>query len=381
MSDKFSQLINEILIPSNGKSLAEENRILEINHNDDKFEVIYNADGIEVSDKRAIEDKVYAALDGKIDEEKIFVKTISSKKESASAVSTTTGQSSHAQPANLKAGHGPVGANKKRVENVDKVIAVSSGKGGVGKSTVTTNLALSLTALGKKVGVIDADIYGPSLPMLLGKRDAKPESDGGKKILPIEAWGINFISFGLFVDEKEPVIWRGPMLGGVLNQFLFDVNWGKLDYLILDLPPGTGDVQLSMVQATEVDGAIIVSTPQDVALLDSKKGLEMFKKVNVPIIGMVENMSSFICDSCDKEHFIFGKDGVKGAADGLGVNYLGGIPLETTLREASDSGKPYMANPEYSQTKISESFNNVAKNVDSYFNKSNKGGFLKNLFK
>ena len=265
-------------------------------------------------------------------------------------------------PANLKTGHGPVG-NKRPVPGVKKVIAVGSGKGGVGKSTFTVNLAKTLTQQGAKVGMIDADIYGPSLPMLLRTRNQKPSSNEQKKIIPLESYGMKMISFGQFIDEGEPVIWRGPMLGGVLNQFLFDVDWGELDYLIIDLPPGTGDIQLSMVQNVEVDGAIVICTPQDVALLDGIKGLEMFRKLKINVLGMVENMSSFICDHCQTEHFIFGQGGVAKKCQSLDVPFLGGIALELKLRLGSDEGFPYMADHDHQGSAVWNSYFEIAQKV------------------
>ena len=197
-------------------------------------------------------------------------------------------------------------------------------KGEWEKSTVAVNLALALTHLGRKVGVLDADIYGPSLPTLLNQSSAQPKSTEDKKIQPIEVYGLEFISFGLFIPESDPVIWRGPMLGGVLNQFLFDVKWSQLDYLILDLPPGTGDVQLSLVQNVEIDGAVIVSTPQKVALLDTKKGLNMFKKVNIPILGMIENMSYFVPeDDRKKKIFYFRQRWSKKVCCRVGGSFFG----------------------------------------------------------
>jgi ATP-binding protein involved in chromosome partitioning len=236
--------------------------------------------------------------------------------------------------------------------------------------------------MGKKVGIIDADIYGPSIPMLLGKREQKPVASADKKIIPVESNGLKFLSFGLFIDEKDPVIWRGPMLGGVLNQFLFDADWTGIDYLLIDLPPGTGDIQLSMVQNCHVDGAIIISTPQDVALLDATKGLEMFRKLNLPIVGMVENMSSFVCSNCQHEHHIFGDGGVEKASKKLGVNFLGSIPLELELRTSADEGMPYMLNPSYEGRSVSRAFNSVSQKVDQHFNPGNepKTGFLSKLF-
>jgi ATP-binding protein involved in chromosome partitioning len=216
--------------------------------------------------------------------------------------------------------------------------------------------------------------------MLLNQRETKPSANDNKKILPIETMGISFISFGLFINEGDPVIWRGPMLGGVLNQFLFDVDWGELDYLLIDLPPGTGDMQLSMIQATDVDGAVVVSTPQDVALLDSKKGLQMFKQVKVPILGMVENMSYFIPDDMpEKKYYIFGNGGVKKACEELGVEFLGEIPMEIALREGSDNGRPYMQERSFEGRPVWKAYVDFAKKLNSGIYPEEKG-FLKKLF-
>jgi ATP-binding protein involved in chromosome partitioning len=192
-------------------------------------------------------------------------------------------------------------------------------------------------------------------------------ANSDKKIVPLEAHGIRFMSFGLFVEENDPVIWRGPMLGGVLNQFLFDTDWAGTDYLLIDLPPGTGDVQLSMVQNAHVDGAIIISTPQDVALLDATKGLEMFRKLNLPIVGLIENMSSFVCTKCGEEHFLFGHGGVEQASTRLQIPFLGRVPLELELRLSSDEGRPYMANPAYAGRPVAKAFTDVASNVEAHF--------------
>jgi ATP-binding protein involved in chromosome partitioning len=221
--------------------------------------------------------------------------------------------------------------------------------------------------------------------MLLNQRGAKPGATSEKKIIPVDAYGIPFISFGLFINENDPVIWRGPMLGGVLNQFLFDVAWEDLDYLIIDLPPGTGDMQLSMIQATDIDGAIVVSTPQDVAVLDSKKGLNMFNQVKVPVLGMVENMSYFVPeDNLSKKYYIFGEGGVKKAAAELNVNLLGEIPLEIALREGSDNGKPYMNEKKNEGKPVWNSYMSLAKNINQCFdetsNPNESKGFFKRLF-
>lgn len=221
------------------------------------------------------------------------------------------------------------------------VIAVASGKGGVGKSTTSINLALGLAALGKRVGILDADIYGPSLPRLIGL-NKKPQSDG-KKILPIEAWGLQTMSIGYLVAEDAPTIWRGPMVMSAIEQMLRDVAWDKLDILVIDMPPGTGDAQLTLSQRAALAGAIIVSTPQDLALIDARKGLNMFRKVNVPLVGIIENMSHFLCTECGARHEIFGNGGAKAEAAKLGVPFLGEVPLEMAIRATSDEGTPIVA--------------------------------------
>lgn len=296
MDQKILELISGVLNPNTGKSLQFENRYVTASLEDDRVYIKYRRDGITPEQKRVVEEQILAKLSKYYDTAKVTIATISDQKPAAQTASQ--GQ------AELKVGHGTVG-NKKRINGVKSLIAVASGKGGVGKSTFSVNLACSLVNEGKKVGLIDADIYGPSIPMLLNKRNEKPMANDNKKIIPVESYGIHFMSFGLFINENEPVIWRGPMLGGVLNQFLFDVDWGDLDVLIIDLPPGTGDMQLSMIQNVVVDGAIIISTPQDVALLDAVKGLEMFRKLAIPVVGVVENMSYFICDGCDKKTLYF----------------------------------------------------------------------------
>jgi ATP-binding protein involved in chromosome partitioning len=221
------------------------------------------------------------------------------------------------------------------------VIAVASGKGGVGKSTTSINLALALSSLGKKVGILDADIYGPSLPRLIGQ-NRKPESDG-KKIVPIDAWGLQTMSIGYLVAEDAPTIWRGPMVMSAIEQMLRDVAWGALDVLIIDMPPGTGDAQLTLSQRAKLAGAVIVSTPQDLALIDARKGLNMFRKVNVPVLGIVENMSHFLCTECGARHEIFGNGGAAAEAKKLGVPFLGEVPLEMIIRTTSDEGTPIVA--------------------------------------
>ena len=221
---------------------------------------------------------------------------------------------------------------------VGAIVAVASGKGGVGKSTVAVNLALSLARLGLKVGLMDADIYGPSVPRLLDIRH-KPDTDG-KKLIPIEKYGIIAMSLGFLLKEDEAAIWRGPMVQSALMQMLNDTRWGELDVLVLDMPPGTGDAQLTITQRVPLKGAVIVSTPQDIALIDAKKGIAMFNKTQVPILGVVENMSMFTCPDCGSSHAIFGHGGARETAEKLGAPFLGEIPLVPRIRETSDSGQP-----------------------------------------
>jgi ATP-binding protein involved in chromosome partitioning len=225
------------------------------------------------------------------------------------------------------------------VPGVRSIVAVASGKGGVGKSTTATNLALALSSLGLKVGILDADIYGPSQPRMLGI-SGRPDSPDGKILNAMENYGVKCMSMGFLVPEDTPMIWRGPMVQSALQQMLRDVVWGELDILVVDMPPGTGDAQLTMAQQVPLTGSIIVSTPQDIALLDARKGLNMFRKVDVPVLGIIENMSVFVCPNCGHESHIFSHGGAKEVADQLGVDFLGDIPLDIEIRETSDSGQP-----------------------------------------
>lgn len=243
-------------------------------------------------------------------------------------------------PPNLKiGGHGKPAPDNVPIPGVDRILAVASGKGGVGKSTVASNLAVALAKQGRRVGLLDADIYGPSVPRMMGvsKRPASPD---GKTIIPLQNHGVTIMSLGLMLRDDEPVIWRGPMLIGALQQMLGQVQWGDLDVLIVDLPPGTGDVQLTLAQKADVTGAIIVSTPQDVALLDARKAIGMFTKTKTPVLGMIENMSYYVCPKCGDEAHIFGHGGAQSEAEGLGIPFLGQIPLDLEIRLAGDGGTP-----------------------------------------
>jgi len=235
---------------------------------------------------------------------------------------------------------------------VKKTIVVGSGKGGVGKSTVASNLAMAAAKQGLKVGLLDADLYGPSMAMMFGIKDGPLGTPDGK-ILPMEKYGLKLMSMGFLIDEDRPVIWRGPMLNKALQQFLGDVLWGELDVLFIDLPPGTGDVQITLIQNAKVDGAVVVSTPQDVAFLDAKKAIGLFGTVKVPVVGVVENMSSFICPHCDQETQIFGHGGVKAASLRMGLPFLGQVPIDLAIRKGGDEGTPLVeSHPDSPQSLI-----------------------------
>ena len=253
---------------------------------------------------------------------------------------------------------GRAGSDEQLIPRVKNVIAVASGKGGVGKSTTSVNVALALAETGARVGLLDGDIYGPNIPLMMGLKN-KPElhADGGK-IVPTRSYGIKLMSIGFFTDEDNPVIWRGPMVHGAIQQFLRDVDWGELDYLVIDLPPGTGDAPLSLSQLIPLSGVVIVTTPQDVALQDVAKGMAMFQRLEVPVLGVVENMSYFVCSNCSERHEIFGRGGGERIARHFGVPFLGKVPLQPKVREGGDQGRPVViTDPESPE---SEAFRAVA---------------------
>jgi ATP-binding protein involved in chromosome partitioning len=230
--------------------------------------------------------------------------------------------------------------NLKPLGEIRNIVAVASGKGGVGKSTVAANLALAWTAQGARVGVLDADIYGPSQPLMLGLEGQRPTSPDGKHLQPLESYGLAAMSIGFLVDAEQPMVWRGPMVTQALTQLLSETHWGSLDYLVVDMPPGTGDIQLTLAQRVPVAGAVIVTTPQDIALADARKGLKMFEKVSVPVLGIVENMSVHICSNCGHTEHIFGAGGGARMAEQYGVKLLGELPLDAHIREEADGGRP-----------------------------------------
>ena len=250
-----------------------------------------------------------------------------------------TGHTDKAPPPDLKPQRPAEPKGPQKVPGIDRILAVASGKGGVGKSTVSANLACALAQQGRRVGLLDADVYGPSQPRMLGV-SGRPASPDGKTILPMRNHGVTMMSIGLMMNDDQAVVWRGPMLMGALQQMMSQVQWGALDVLIVDLPPGTGDVQMTLAQKFVVDGAIVVSTPQDVALLDARKGVDMFQQLHVPIVGMIENMSTHICSNCGHEEHVFGHGGVKAEAEKLGVPLLAEVPLDLQIRLAADGGAP-----------------------------------------
>lgn len=245
------------------------------------------------------------------------------------------------------------------INGVKKIIAISSAKGGVGKSTISVNLAIALKKLNYNVGILDADIYGPSVPQMLGIHE-KPKSEDGKNLFPIIQYGIQCMSIGFLVDQDTAMIWRGPMVISAIKTFTTNVLWKDVDYLIIDLPPGTGDALLTFAQEIQIDGIVVISTPQEVALLDANRGIKMFQKMNVNIIGIIENMSSFVSDD-GKEHFLFGKNGAENMSKNLNIDLLGKIPIEIKIREGADTGKPYIEF--FSDNNTSNEIMNIAKKI------------------
>ena len=352
-------------------NLVDAHMVEEVNVNDGVVDLVIaiNADR-ERKARFALEDSIYDAVEALEGVKSVKIKMMSPdaiKKDSAgqsaprrnvaplhaTPVSSGGGGSScgsggcstdhsHGAPAGAPGGAVPASAP---IEGVGQVIAIASGKGGVGKSTVAVNIALAMKKLGYRVGLLDVDIYGPSLPTLLGV-SGKP-SVADRRIMPMDAQGLKIMSLGFLMDDDTPVIWRGPIVTGIIRQFLRDVDWSGLDYLIVDMPPGTGDAQLALAQTVPVDGAVIVSTPSDLALIDAARGLQMFKTLNIDVLGIVENMAVFICPSCGHESHIFGTDTVDVAAKRLETTVLGQIPLDMEVRSNGDAGKPIVvSNPD-----------------------------------
>ncbi len=270
----------------------------------------------------------------------LFDKEASFRAQIAAALSEHTGASTVNVEFKVKIASHAVQGNVKRIPGIKNVIAIASGKGGVGKSTVATNVALALSAAGASVGMLDADIYGPSQPHMLGLAGEQPVSEDGKTMLPLEGQGLKVMSIGFLVNPDQPMIWRGPMVTSALNQLTHQTQWGELDYLIVDMPPGTGDIQLTLSQKVPVSGAVIVTTPQNIATLDARKGLAMFRKVSIPVLGVVENMSTHVCSACGHAEAIFGSGGAEKMVSDFDIPLLGQLPLDVGIRECSDSGVP-----------------------------------------
>lgn len=332
--------LDSVIDPVDGKSITAKDMVQGIDINNEAVNVMIAVDpsrGAALEDLRQAAEKAVASVNG------VTTARVALTAERPQGASQSAPQQSSAARA-PQPGQRPQGGTQKPLElpTVRSIVTVASGKGGVGKSTTSVNLALSLVAKGLKVGLLDADIYGPSLPRMMGLRDAKPtpSSEHQGKMIPPSAFGMRIMSIGFMIDEDQPVIWRGPMAMGALEQLLRDTDWGDLDVLVVDMPPGTGDIQLSMAQRVPVTGAVIVSTPQDIALLDARKGLNMFRKVNVPVFGLIENMSYYKCPECGHVDHVFDHGGARKAADELGVPFLGEIPLDLKIRLGADEGKP-----------------------------------------
>ncbi len=345
--------LENITAPGEGKSLVESNSVKNIVIFDKEVLIDVEIGNPSLQAKKRVEVEIMKIIHEKV-HQKIDVKV--------NVIANIT-----EKPKNQIKG--------KEIPGIKNIIAVASGKGGVGKSTITANMAISLHKMGFSVGILDADVYGPSTHLMFDLADAKPRStmvDGRAKMMPVENYGIQILSIGFFTKPDEAVIWRGPMASKALNQMIFDANWGELDFLIIDLPPGTGDVHLSIVQALPLTGAVIVSTPQNIALADAKKGVAMFQQenINVPVLGIVENMSYFTPDELpNNKYYIFGKDGAKNLAADLNTKFLGEVPLIQSIREAGDFGSPAALQE---GTKIEKIFENISKNMVAELVKRNK---------
>jgi ATP-binding protein involved in chromosome partitioning len=344
--------VESITAPGEGKSLIESNSITNVVTFDKEIIVDVTIGNPTLQAKKKVEVEIMKAIHIHIDQKadvKVNVRAVVPPKE--------------------------IPSNTKKVSGIQNIIAIASGKGGVGKSTITANMAVSLQKMGFKVGILDADVYGPSIHLMFDVADARPlsvEIDGKSKMRPIESYGVKILSLGFFTDANQAVIWRGAMASKALNQMIFDAHWGELDFLLVDLPPGTGDIHLSIVQAIAVTGAIIVSTPQNIALADAKKGVAMFqqKNINVPVLGIVENMSYFTpAELPENKYYIFGQDGAKNLAEKIDTAFLGEVPLVQSIREAGDVGHPVALQ---NGTPLEIAFSEITKNAVSQLVKRNK---------
>ena len=347
--EEIEKELRNIIDPESGKDLISNNMVsgLQTKGGHVAFAIIINpSKAKEMEPLRKKAEKVVFDMDGVL----TATVVLTAEKEASSSP-----QPSSSPPPQKGGQH-----DMTLLPGVKSIIAVASGKGGVGKSTTAVNLALGLAAGGRQVGLLDADIYGPSMPRMVGI-SGQPSSSDGKTLDPMENYGIKVMSMGFLVEEDTPMIWRGPMVQSALEQMMRDVSWGELDVLVVDMPPGTGDVQLTMAQRVPLTGAVIVSTPQDIALLDARKGLNMFRKVDVPVFGIIENMSYFLCPNCGDRAEIFGHGGAREEAGRLEVDFLGEIPLHTDIRTNSDSGNPVVVSQPESEH--SKSYRVIAEKV------------------
>lgn len=342
---KIEETLHKVLDPISGKNIIDAGMVTGLQTKDGHVAFAVEVDpakGSEMEPLRKQAEEAVFAMEG------VLTATVVLTAEAKASTTDHGHDHSHGpansqntqpgQPVGKPAGGTPAPS---LMPGVKSIIAVASGKGGVGKSTTSVNIALGLAAGGRKVGLLDADIYGPSMPRMMGIK-GRPESADGKTLEPMENYGVKVMSMGFLVEEDTPMIWRGPMVQSALEQMMRDVNWGDLDVLVVDMPPGTGDIQLTLAQKVPLTGSIIVSTPQDIALLDARKGLNMFRKVDVAVFGLIENMSYYVCPKCGDRAEIFGHGGAKAEAERMGMDFLGEVPLHISIRETSDAGTPIM---------------------------------------
>ena len=350
----INKALETITAPGEGKSLVENNNLTNVVIFGDEVVVDITIANPTLQAKKKVEVEVIKAIHTHVDQKinvKVNVKSVPQPKEETSNV-----------------------IRGKAIPNIQNIIAIASGKGGVGKSTITANTAVTLAKMGFKVGILDADIYGPSMHLMFDVENERPRSiiiNGRSKMKPVENYGVKLLSLGFFTNPNQAVIWRGPMASKALNQLIFDADWGTLDFLLIDLPPGTGDVHLSIVQAVPINGAVIVSTPQNIALADAKKGVAMFqqKSIKVPVLGIVENMAYFTPEELpNNQYYIFGKDGAKHLAEDLTTKFLGEVPLVQSIRESGDVGHPVALQKD---TPLEKAFNEITKEIVSELLKRN----------
>ena len=337
---QIREALSKVRDPDSGEDIISRNMVSGLVIRDGNIGFAIEVDpqrGPHLEPLRKEAEKAVSALPGVLSVTAVLTAQREAPRGAPSAPATAGPRESGPSPAQQQA-QGP-GGRRALVPGVKHIVAVASGKGGVGKSTTAVNFALGLASLGLRVGMLDADIYGPSQPRMMGI-GGRPTSTDGKILRPLENYGVKCMSMGFLVAEDTPMIWRGPMVQSALSQMLRDVDWGELDILVVDMPPGTGDAQLTMAQQVPLSGAVIVSTPQDIALIDARKGLNMFRKVDVPVLGIIENMSLYICPQCGHEAHIFGHGGAAQEARKLGVDLLGEIPLHIEIRETADAGRP-----------------------------------------